>query len=306
MPLLGCEVSDPRIGSMNRRHLKLLALFLCCMSIAAMTPRDLRAENPEVPGQAVDRSVLAALSRHGVTNARVVSHIDLSEPFKTKNQWTFVAVQDESHPVDDFNDHGPLYLCLVKSVSAECEQHLYPPVGAAMRSFATPYQLFAGNVVYRDSNRSKPLFFLKVCGAAGANGNCSIATALYTYDRRADRFVRVFLNSTGRNNNQLTRFVESGPLQGDLIVNYPTEDAPYAYWIEVYRLGESGQYGQILRYRSLTHYSDGNPLAVADSEMPEILRRLRLCRMGDPLPAPPHMPQGCTFLYMRQGEEWCK
>lgn len=80
---------------------------------------------------------------------------------------------------------------------------------------------------------------------------------------------------TGRNNNQETRFVERGPLQGNVIVDYPTQDAPYTYWIEVYNAGESSQYVQILRYRGRTGYGDGNPLAVADSEMPEILRRLR-------------------------------
>jgi hypothetical protein len=116
----------------------------------------------------------------------------------------------------------------------------------------------------------------------------------------------VFVNFTGRNNNEDARFVESGPLQGDVIVDDPTENAPYTYWIEVYRAGDSGQYGRILRYRGLTGYSDGNPLAVADSEMPEILRRLGLWQPGDPLPVPAHLPQGCSHLFMRHGEEWCK
>jgi hypothetical protein len=147
---------------------------------------------------------------------------------------------------------------------------------------------------------------VEVCGSEGPNGNCAIANALYRYDRGADRFIRVFLNRTGRNNNEVTRFVEEGPLQGDVIVDYPTENAPYTYWIEVYRAADSGQYARILRYRSLTGYSDGNPLAVADSEMPEILHRLGLWQPGDPLPVPTHLPQGCSRLFMRHGEEWCK
>jgi hypothetical protein len=138
------------------------------------------------------------------------------------------------------------------------------------------------------------------------NGDCEIATALYQYEKVTDRFVRVFLNLTGRNNNQATRFVESGPLQGDVIVNNPTENAPYTYWIEVYRAESSGQYERILRYRGRTGYGDGNPLAVADSEMPEILRHLGLWHPGDALPVPIHLPQGCTDLFMRNGEEWCK
>jgi hypothetical protein len=91
-----------------------------------------------------------------------------------------------------------------------------------------------------------------------------------------------------------------------VIVDNPTENAPYTYWIEVYRAGDSAQYGRILRYRGLTGYSDGNPLAVTDSEMPEILHRLGSWKPGDPLPVPAHLPKGCHDLFMRHGEEWCK
>ena len=155
-------------------------------------------------------------------------------------------------------------------------------------------------------NQSSPLLFLKVCGEVSGDGDGAIAAALYMYDKGTDRFIRVFLNLTGRNNNQATRFVESGPLQGDVIVDNPTENAPYTYWIEVYRAEDSGKYGRILRYRGHTGYSDGNPLAVADSEMPEILHRLGLWHPGDPLPVPAHLPEGCRDLFMLHSEEWCK
>ena len=203
----------------------------------------------------------------------------------------------------DFEDNGPIYLCLVKAASPDCAQHFYQQ---EEYKGEMPFHLFSGNVVYADPNKSKPLLLLKVCGQQSGNGNCLIASALYLYDKGTDGFTRVFLNLTGRNNNQATRFVESGPLQGDVIVDYPTENAPYTYWIEVYRAGDSGQYDRILRYRSLTGYSDGNPLAVADSEMPEMLHRLGLWQPGDPLPVPAHLPQGCSHLFMRHGEEWCK
>jgi hypothetical protein len=183
---------------------------------------------------------------------------------------------------------------------------MYQQVRSEMPWFDTPYHLFADSIVYANQNKSSPLLFLKVSGAVSGDGDCNIATALYRYDKVTDRFTRVFLNLTGRNNNQATRFVESGPLQGDVIVDKPTENAPYTYWIEVYRAAESGQYNRILRYRGHTAYSDGNPLAVADSEMPEILHRLGLWQPGDPLPVPAHMPKGCRDLFMRHGEEWCK
>jgi hypothetical protein len=281
---------------MNRRAFRFNALLLC----AAITPH-LGAVIPKaIPDKEVDRSVIAALSRQGVTKPRVVSHIDLTEPFGSATQWTFIAVQDGGQAIPDFEDHGPIFLCLVKADTPDCALHLY------QQADDTPYHLLAGSVVYANQNKSSPLLFLKVCGEEGPNGNCAIVTALYKYDKGADQFIRVFLNLTGRNNNQATRFVESGPLQGDVIVANPTENAPYTYWIEVYRAEDSGQYGRILRYRGLTGYSDGNPLAVADSEMPEILRRLGFWQSGDPLPIPAHLPKGCRDVFMRHGEEWCK
>lgn len=293
---------------MNQRALRTKALSLCYAFLTAViTPYSLLAENPKtIPGEKVDRSVIAALSHQGVTKPTVVSHIDLTETFGTATQWTFVAVQDGGQPAEDFEDHGPIVLCLVKAVSPDCALHLYEHVRGDMPWFDTPYHLFAGSVVYANPNKSSPLLFLKVCGAVSGDGDCGIATALYKYDKGTDHFIGVFQNLTRRNNNQATRFVESGPLQGDVIVNNPTENAPYTYWLEVYRAGDSGKYDRILRYRGLTGYSDGNPLAVADSEMPEILRRLGLWKPGDPLPVPAHLPKGCHDLFMRHGEEWCK
>ena len=111
---------------------------------------------------------------------------------------------------------------------------------------------------------------------------------------------------TGRNNNEETRFVENGPLLGSVIVAYPGSDAPFTYFVEVYKRISDSEYSQVLRYRGNTRYGDGNPLAVIDSEMPETLRRLGLWKTGDTLPVPPRMPGGCTRLVMRKGIEWCE
>lgn len=110
----------------------------------------------------------------------------------------------------------------------------------------------------------------------------------------------------GRNNNQEARFVENGPLLGSVIVSYPTDDAPFTYFVEVYKRVSDSDYSQVLRYRGNTRYGDGNPLAVIDSEMPETLRRLGLWKEGDALPVPPRMPQRCTRLVMRKGVESCE
>ena len=283
------------------------ALSLCCAFLTAATTPHLAAQRPDaISSEEVDRAAIAALSRQGITKPKVISHIDLTQPFATTTQWTFVAVQEGGKSPTEWEDQQPIHVCLVKANDPNCSEKFYKQSGKEDPWFDTPYHHSATKVVYAKQNKSNPLLFLQLCGAEGINGNCGIATALYRYDNGADRFVRVFLNLTGRNNNENTRFVESGPLQGDLIADVPTENAPYAYWIEVYRANESGRYAQVLRYRSCTHYGDGNPLAVADSEMPAILIHFGLWKPGDAPPAPAHMPKGCTRLYMRSGEEWCK
>lgn len=148
------------------------------------------------------------------------------------------------------------------------------------------------------------------CSSSAWAGGCRlrvVQTTLYRYDPSTDRFGRVFVHdSGGSNNNQAARFVEQGPLQGDVIVDYPAVYAPYAYWIQVYAPGKSGQYARILRCRGRTGYGGRNPLPVADSEMPEILERPGLWKPGDALPVPPRRPEGCVRLVFRNGEEWCK
>jgi hypothetical protein len=91
-----------------------------------------------------------------------------------------------------------------------------------------------------------------------------------------------------------------------VIVAHPTNDAPFTYFVEVYKRNSDSAYSRVLSYRGNTRYGDGNPLAVIDSEMPETLRRLGLWKTGDALPVPRRMPRGCTRLLMRKGVEWCE
>jgi hypothetical protein len=129
---------------------------------------------------------------------------------------------------------------------------------------------------------------------------------MYRYDKAQDQFALIFENVTWRNQNQETRFIEAGPLRGAIAVATPGSNSPYTYWVDIYRQEESGAYAQALRYRGKTRYADGNPLAVIDSEMPEILRRFGLWKEGDALPVPPEMPDRCTSIYMKGTVEWCR
>jgi hypothetical protein len=224
----------------------------------------------------VDDTVITHLKSHGFRVPTIIGHTDLTKPFATTSSWTLVIAQDNAPPpeISDLEEHGPIAICFVKDLAPDCSEKLYENVPREQRWFGTPFYIRDSRVVYAGPANERPLLLLKTCGARSGNGSCGIATALYGYDQRADHFSKAFGNVTGSNNNQATRFVENGPLRGDVIVNYPTENAPYTYWIEVYRIGRSDRYVRVLRYRGSTRYGDGNPLAVVDSEMPEILRRL--------------------------------
>jgi hypothetical protein len=114
--------------------------------------------------------------------------------------------------------------------------------------------------------------------------------------------VRVYDHVTGTNNNQEVRYIDAGPLKGDIISAEPTGDAPFAYWVAVNAFAPGHAYRQVLRYRSATRYGDGNPLPVIDLETPNILARLGLWRAGSPLPIP---ARGCPKPRLAHRELWC-
>lgn len=264
---------------------------------------------------AIDRAVISKVSSQFGINSRIITHLDLTQPFQTKSRWTLVAVKqpDEESSAEDGvgNRRGAISLCFVQNSEPDCSEEMFlAKYREAKISFdygpGPFYELFTSGVVFAGPGKTLPLLRIKTCTMSGANGNCGVSTFLFAYDRKADAFRVVFFNMMGRNNNQEARFVENGPLLGSVIAAYPTNDAPFVYFVEVYRRISDGEYSRVLRYRGNTRYGDGNPLAVIDSEMPETLRRLGLWKTGNALPVPPRMPKRCTRLVMRKGVEWCE
>jgi hypothetical protein len=279
-----------------------------CSSVAGNSPTDpMTASAPDI-----EHPVIETLQSRGAKRPIIISYLNLTKAFGTVSQWALVTAQDKQPPPEEelasAEDHGSITVCFVNVLVADCSASFYPPTTGEWRWFNTPFYVFNSKVVYVGAGAGDgvPALLLQLCGARSGDGNCEQATALYEYDRRGNSFHRVFLNLLeGSNENQAARFVESGPLRGDIIVDYPTFNGSH-YWIEVYRPGPSERYVRVLRYRSHTGYGDGNGLAVADSEMPEILRRLGLWRPGGALP-PPLFFSGaeCPHRVMRKGEEWC-
>ncbi len=248
-----------------------------------------------------------------------IAEIDLLKPFDTLSPWRFVVTQDAAvfEPVDPaligsipkgFTGSeipGAVHLCLQPGFKTPCDPALVampqPPAPFSYSDWE-PHYLNTAEVVYPRGRAAPPLLLLQTASLHGGDGNQAVFTQLLRYNRATDRFEEVYAQVTGRNNNQVVRFVVSGPLQGDVIYVEPTIDSPFAYWVTVNALTRGGSYKQVLHYRSATLYNDGNILPVIDSEMPNIERRLGLWRFGMPLPLPSYP---CQKPRLSQTELWC-
>lgn len=289
-----------------QRH-ALLGTLLLTMS-APQAPA--KQAPSHIPAAEIDSHVIASLPKWHGNSADIVHHLDLTHAFGTRVQWTFVVAKlplTRPNAFGETVDRGPLAVCFVRKLTPQCT-YSAPHRAPFWAWISTVVHLYSAKVVFAGADRTHPLLLVKSGSPSGVDGGHAIYTQLYTYDRCKNKFKSVFSNSVGSNNNQETRFVRHGPLRGDIIVARPTSSAPYAYRISVYAWNRKAPYShRVLRYRSNTRYGDGNPLAVIDSEMPNILRDLGEWRPSDPLPIPRHLPSRCTHhLFLRRGEEWCR
>ena len=239
--------------------------------------------------------------------------LDLEKPFHTRSPWRLVVT--EGQPVKDYGDNdapGALTLCLHKGPAGPC---VSDPVTPLLRATThddpvawEPHYLITAKVVYPQGPKATPFLLIVTGSLNSGDGDQIVSTQLVTYDADRDAFRRVYGKSIGRNMNQEIRLVADGPLQGSVISAEPQEHLPYGYWIVVNKLTPEGAYRQVLRYRSATLYNDGNPLAVIDSEMPNIERRLGLWKAGEPLPTPriAGNSKPCIKPTLRHTELWCK
>jgi hypothetical protein len=238
--------------------------------------------------------------------------LDLEEPFHARSPWRLVVT--EGAPVKDYGDFdapGALTLCLQKGPASPCVSDPITPSLQVTAPYDTavwePHYLLAAKVVYPRGSKAAPFLLLITGSLNSGDGDRVVTTQLVSYDPGRDAFRRVYGKSTGRNNNQEVRFIDNGPLRGSVITAEPQEHLPYNYWIVVNTLTQAGAYRQVLRYRSATHQNDGNPLAVIDSEMPNIERQLGLWKPSDPLPSPAAVNgKPCIKPTMRHSELWCE
>jgi len=234
---------------------------------------------------------------------------DLTAPFHTRSLWRLVVT--EGPPVKDYGDNdapGALSLCLHRGPKGPCiADPVTPPKwGSADDDASTwaPHYLLDTRVV-NPRGPGQPPFLLIVTGSVySGDGDQVVYIQLLAYDEVHDAFRRIYARGTGHNNNQEIRFIADGPLRGDVITVEPQDRRPFNYWITVEQLQADDTYRKVLRFLSATHYGDGNPMAVIDSEMPGILEHLGLWKRGDPLPVP--AGKACAKPVLRHAELWCE
>jgi hypothetical protein len=235
--------------------------------------------------------------------------LDLGTLFHARSPWRLVVTQ--GMPVEDFGGNeapGALTLCLHRGPAEPCvSDPVTPPLRATTHDEENawePHYLITAKAVYPRGTHAAPFLLIVTASVHSGDGDQVVDFQLVSYDAGSDAFRRICSKSTGHNNNQEIRFITDGPLRGSVISAEPQAHSPYGYWITVDRLLPEDAYRQMLRYRSATRYGDGNPLAVIDSEMPNIERRLGLWKPGEPLPMPGDKP--CKKPTLKHSELWCE
>jgi hypothetical protein len=250
-----------------------------------------------------------ALCEPAPTPSSGIAPVELSKPFNSRSAWRLVA--NQRPPAVDYGGNpapGELHLCLEKGPAGPCtaDSSLTPPESGASHNGWEPHYLKVAKPVYPRGRSANPLLMIVTASMHAGDGGQVVVTQLFKYSRTSDKFARVYVHATGTNNNEEVRFIPIGPLKGAVISAEPTDDAPYAYWVEVNRFTPERAYRQVLRYRSATRYNDGNSLAVIDAEMPNIKRRLGLWRPGSPLPLPKGAARRCPRPHLKGAELWCE
>lgn len=251
-----------------------------------------------------------ALTGTALAAPNVIASIDLSKPFGTRSPWSFQATRGpDTKDVYGSPMPGIITLCLSGKDENICDPDLLTEFAGDNSSddpesktlFNEPHSLDDPQILYPEGKGHPPLLWVRTWSGSSVDGNTGILTQVLAYNRINNRFYEIYNHLTSSNNDQETRFINAGPLRGDIISVDPTENAPFAFWIVVNALTPSYKYHQVLRYRSTTRYGDNNMLSVIDSDMPNIQRRLGLWHPGLPLPA-----SGCSKPQLTHDELWCR
>jgi hypothetical protein len=115
----------------------------------------------------------------------VISNIDLSKPFATREAWRFIATQGP--PVEGVSgdeEPGQIQLCLRVAPSSPC--------GPELNAADVPHYLNAVKIVYPRGRTGQPLLFIQTAGLHGGNGSQIVSTQMLAYESSQNHFVRIY------------------------------------------------------------------------------------------------------------------
>jgi len=112
-----------------------------------------------------------------------------------------------------------------------------------------------------------------------------VQTVVWAYSASDDWYEVIFAHESNRCIHDGTRYIEEGPLAGDIVISERTSRRPWPYVITVFEPSADGHYHNILAYEGQSRWHDGNRLEVIDAETLEIEKRLNVWKAGDPLPS---------------------
>ncbi len=259
----------------------------------------------------VAASAMAADAPQNAPQTKILS-LDLKKPFAARSPWTLTATQGPQVPDPLLGDgmiDGAMTFCLSRDAGRNCDPVLTDiytrpdPHDDFDNVFLAPRGLRRAAVLSLPGTPGRPLLLVTTASMMSIDGSARVVTQALVYNAAVDRFTLAYRHVTGQNHNEDLRYMTHGPLSGAIITAEPTQNAPYGFWIEVDRLGKSDTFERVYRYRSATHYGDGNPLSAIDSEMPALEQRMGLWHPGQPLPSP---AQPCPKPHMVKQEMWCQ
>src|SRR5581483_11686672 len=123
-------------------------LILVAGGVEAQTRRD---------ASVIDRAVISKLSAQFGINSKVVTHLDLTQPFQTKSKWSLVVAKqpdEESSATDGLGEReGAISLCFVENDEPDCSEEMflakYREEKISFDSGPGPfYELLASDIVF--------------------------------------------------------------------------------------------------------------------------------------------------------------
>jgi len=118
----------------------------------------------------IDQAVISKLSARFGIRSKVVTHLDLTQPFQTKSRWSLVAAKqpdEESSATDGLSEReGAISLCFVENDEPDCSEEMflakYREEKISFDSGPGPfYELFASDVVFAGPAGTLPLLRIK-------------------------------------------------------------------------------------------------------------------------------------------------